>query len=221
MSGPAPQYTLTEAIGVCLAMCRRCLDEVRAVARLPGPPGPEGRRGLKGDKGEPGERGEPGRQGPAGPAGPAGMDGEPGKQGSPGATGPAGPPGSDGECGPPGPVGPPAYSGCACGLYDAQAKYRAFDIVTLNGSEWRARCDNPGPCPGDDWVLGAKGGTKGRTGDPGQRGERGPPGECGPPGVGLVAIEIEDWSLVLTQSDGMVKICDLRPLFERYDMERG
>jgi hypothetical protein len=61
---PAPQYTLTEAISVCLAMCERALTEIRALTRLPGPqgdPGPEGKPGPTGEKGEPGAKGEPGR----------------------------------------------------------------------------------------------------------------------------------------------------------------
>jgi hypothetical protein len=64
---PAPQYTLHEAIGVCLAMCERALTEIRALARLPGPrgePGLEGKPGPAGEKGEKGEigaKGEPGR----------------------------------------------------------------------------------------------------------------------------------------------------------------
>lgn len=215
MSVPAPQYTLTEAVSVCLAMCRRALDEVRAVARLPGPPGQEGKRGLKGDRGESGLRGEPGKQGPAGTAG---APGEPGSLGIPGPAGERGQRGDMGESGPsgpPGPVGPSAYPGRACGLYDAQTQYRELDVVTFNGSEWRARCDNPGPLPGDDWALGAK---KGEPGKPGPRGERGEPG---PPGIGLAAIEFEEWSLIITLSDGGIKVCDLRPLFERYDAERG
>jgi integrin beta 3 len=210
----APQYTLTDAMGVCLAMCRRCLDEVRALARLPGPPGQEGKRGLKGDKGESGARGEPGKQGPAGRDG---APGEPGRQGVPGPAGERGQRGPEGECGPPGPVGPPAYPGRACGLYDAQTEYRALDVVTLNGSEWRARCDKPGPLPGDDWLLGAKKGEPGRPGPSGPQGERGEPG---PAGIDVAAIELEDWSLVFTLSDGVVKVCDLRPIFERYDAER-
>lgn len=84
---PAPQYTLNEAIGVCLAMCHRALAEVRALARMPGPPGetgPEGKRGAKGDPGEKGERGEAGKQGPMGPAGVDGKDGARGQKGEPG-----------------------------------------------------------------------------------------------------------------------------------------
>ena len=61
---PVPQYTLHEAIGVCLAMCERALAEIRALARLPGPrgeQGPEGKQGPIGERGEAGARGEPGR----------------------------------------------------------------------------------------------------------------------------------------------------------------
>src|SRR5580765_1441734 len=35
--------TLADAIGICLAVSQRCLSEVRALARQPGPPGPPGR----------------------------------------------------------------------------------------------------------------------------------------------------------------------------------
>jgi integrin beta 3 len=58
---PAPQYTLIEGFGVCLAMCQRALAEVRALARLPGPPGDTGPEGKPGLQGERGEKGEPGR----------------------------------------------------------------------------------------------------------------------------------------------------------------
>jgi integrin beta 3 len=78
---PAPQYTLNEAIGVCLAMCQRALAEVRVLARLPGPQGEQGQRGEHGDKGD---RGEAGKQGPMGPPGLDGKDGERGQKGEPG-----------------------------------------------------------------------------------------------------------------------------------------
>jgi hypothetical protein len=84
---PAPQYTLHEAIGVCLAMCERALAEVRTLARIPGPPGetgPEGKCGPQGERGEKGERGEAGNQGAMGPAGADGKDGAPGQKGEPG-----------------------------------------------------------------------------------------------------------------------------------------
>jgi integrin beta 3 len=84
---PTPQYTLNEAIGVCLAMCQRALMEVRALARLPGPPGeigPEGKRGVPGETGQKGERGEPGKPGAIGPAGIDGKNGERGLKGEAG-----------------------------------------------------------------------------------------------------------------------------------------
>lgn len=57
-----------------------------------------------------------------------------------------------------------AYPGEARGLYDAEATYRALDVVSLNGSEWRAKKDDPGPLPGDGWMLSAQ---KGKRGDKG------------------------------------------------------
>ena len=40
-----PKYTMTEAMAVCLAMCQRCLEEVRALTRVPGPAGAKGEPG--------------------------------------------------------------------------------------------------------------------------------------------------------------------------------
>jgi hypothetical protein len=81
MTIPAPQYTLFDGLGTCLAMARRALDEVRALARMPGP---EGKRGPKGEIGEKGERGELGKTGPAGRDGLDGKDGERGQKGEAG-----------------------------------------------------------------------------------------------------------------------------------------
>jgi len=81
---PVPQYTLNEAIGVCLAMCQRALIEVRALARIPGPPGAIGPEGKSGPSGARGERGELGKQGPPGPAGSDGKNGERGPKGEAG-----------------------------------------------------------------------------------------------------------------------------------------
>jgi hypothetical protein len=58
---PAPQYTLHEAIGVCLAMCQRALSEVRALAPMPGPRGDRGEQGKQGPPGDRGVKGETGR----------------------------------------------------------------------------------------------------------------------------------------------------------------
>jgi hypothetical protein len=84
---PAPHYTWLEALGASLALARRAIDEVRALARMPGPPGdtgPEGKRGVQGERGEKGERGEPGKPGATGPAGVDGQNGERGLKGEPG-----------------------------------------------------------------------------------------------------------------------------------------
>src|SRR4249920_1105317 len=78
MSDSAPQYTLFEGLATCLAMAQRALDEIRTLARLPGP---------QGKRGEAGERGEAGKIGPAGPAGHAGIDGKDGQRGQKGEPG--------------------------------------------------------------------------------------------------------------------------------------
>jgi hypothetical protein len=70
MTAPATQYTLAEALGVCLAMCQRCMAELRVLARTPGPMG---------------EAGPVGEAGPAGPPGARGAAGERGERGLPGA----------------------------------------------------------------------------------------------------------------------------------------
>jgi hypothetical protein len=80
-------------------------------------------------------------------------------------------------------------------------------VVAHNGSEWRAVKDDPGPLPGDGWMLSAKG-VKGDKGMPGNRGERGERGERGPPGpqgVGLADVVLEDGVLVFKWSDGREK----------------
>lgn len=141
-----------------------------------------------------------------------------GARGDPGAAGPAGPEGSPGPAGPPGPVGPAgadAYPGQARGLWDATAIYRCLDVVAHNGSEWRALRDNPGPLPGDGWMLGAKG----MRGDKGERGGKGEKGERGPPGPVPDTLTLEGWSIVMSYPGGRRLACDLRPLFVRYAEE--
>lgn len=165
------------------------IDEYGNVIRQPGP---AGERGPQGERGERGPQGEPGA------AGAPGADGMPGERGEKGAQGDPGLPGADGA---------PAYPGTARGLYNAAEAYRALDIVTLHGSEWRAVRDDPGPCPGDGWVIGASKGSRGRQ------------GEAGPPGHSIVDAVIGDFQLVLIRSDGHRFTCNLLPLFERYHRE--
>lgn len=109
---------------------------------------------------------------------------------------PTGPPGADGQ---------DAYAGEAKGLYDTTAQYRALDVVSFNGSEWRAKRDDPGELPGDGWMLSA---CKGKRGDPGKR------GEPGKDGVSPVAQYLRGAELITTLSDGAELKADLSDLIE-------
>lgn len=194
-----------------------------------GPPGEaiEGPPGQAGEKGEPGERGEPGPRGTFTPPEEwrqervhyqgqlVFIDGStycarcdtarrpPGEDWAPVALA-----GTNGRDGADGRTGEPR------GGWQEGDTYRFLDRVSHNGSEWIAKHDDPGPLPGEGWMLGA---TRVR-GRPGERGER---GERGPPGIGIREAITRDWSLVLRLSDGGEIAIDLRSLFERYDNERG
>jgi hypothetical protein len=186
------------------------IDEYGNLVRVPGP---QGERGMPGEPGRDGVPGERGMDGPAGPAGERGMVGERGAMGDPGRDGRDGRPGETGERGMDGPAGPvgamgergpsgePAYPGRACGLYSATETYRAMDVVSYNGSEWRAVRDDPGELPGDGWMLGAKG-SRGKPGERGERGMAGPQGPQGPAGNGLADIVVENGVLVFLMTDG-------------------
>jgi hypothetical protein len=125
-----------------------------------------------------------------GAPGPAGQDGQPGPEGAGGRDGVDGVNGRDGITGEP------------RGKYDPAESYSKFDRVSMNGSEWIARRDQPGILPGDGWMLGAQ-------------------GKRGRPGVGIQAASVKGYSLVLEMSDGKPLTVDLRGMFERYDEERG
>jgi len=150
--------------------------------------------GHPGPQGERGERGEAGES-IVGPAGEQGIPGPPGERGEP---------------------GPEPYVGEVCGLYEPAREYRKFDLVTWHGSEWRARCDNPGALPSEGWALAGQAGSRGK---PGERGERGMPG---PPGATIVSWEMRDFRIVPVMSDGSVgPALDLREFFATYDAERA
>jgi hypothetical protein len=170
-----------------------------------GDPGPQGERGFPGERGEPGPRGERGLDGRDGRDGDMGPQGERGLQGERGEMGPQGERGLDGR------DGQDAYPGQARGLFDPEASYRALDVVSFNGSEWRAKHDDPGPLPGDGWMLSA---SKGKRGDRGEKGDPGPKGERGEPGLPVVAAHIDPddpTKLVLTNGDGSTVTVDLYP----------
>jgi hypothetical protein len=86
-----------------------------------------------------------------------------------------------------------------------------MDVVTFNGSEWRAKVDDPGMLPGDGWVIGAKG-SKGR---PGERGPAGPKGEPGEAAASIVEAVVADFEIIFLKSDGSTMSCNLLPLLEK------
>jgi len=193
-----------------------------------GPQGPQGERGKRGEKGDKGDaiEGPQGPQGERGEMGPQGWPGERGERGEKGDRGEAihGPQGERGEQGLPGERGPQgergadAYAGRARGLYKADEKYRALDTVALNGNEWRALRDNPGPCPGEGdnrgWMLSARG-SKGEPGKPG------PAGPQGKPGVSLRKpfVDVDKWLIGAELDDGTKITWDLFPFFDRLSNE--
>lgn len=91
-------------------------------------------------------------------------------------------------------------------LWSADEEYGRLDVVALNGGSFVALTDNPGPCPGDGWMLLTSQGKTGRPGDPGRP---------GPPVKGM-AID-DNAVLTLTNADGSTITCDLYPLLSRLD----
>ena len=142
-----------------------------------------------------------------------GPQGERGEQGEPGEAvmGPQGEQGERGERGEPGEV---PYVGEVCGLFDPERQYRKYDLVSLHGAEWRAKCDAPGPLPGDGWALGSKAGERGK------RGEIGPRGERGLPAASIAEWRVRDYRAVPVMSDGSLgPALDLSALFAQYHIE--
>jgi hypothetical protein len=218
--GPAPDE----------ALVARLIGE--AVGRLPpaerGEPGPEGSRGEKGDPGESviGLQGERGPEGPVGKlpvvkAWQRGVHYEGDVRAHGGSTYQAlrdtaeEPPHEDWTC--IAARGEAPYVGEVCGLFDPKREYRKFDLVVANGSEWRAKKDNPGPLPGEGWALAAKTGDKGRPGDRGERGLPGPAGQAAPRIKEWIA---KDYEAIPMLDDGSLgPPLDLREFFELYNNE--
>ena len=216
----------------------------------PGEKGERGEQGISGQDGKDGKDGQEGQKGEPGEKGDAGEPGERGDRGEPGPRGSFDEPvewqagvhyegklvfhgGStffcrrDTAAEPPhddwAPVavrGADGVTGSARGLYDAQERYFRLDHVSHNGSVWIAVSDDPGPLPGDGWKMGAQRGLRGK---PGERGEKGERGDRGPIGVGIVSASLDPdrYAAVIATSDGKSIELNLRPLFERYDQERG
>lgn len=195
--------------GDLLARLEARLDRVRDGAPgNQGPRGPEGAAGKDGFRGPQGPPGSPGKDGP-------GLQGEPGPAGSVGPPGPQGPPGGQGERGEPGPQGADARSWRHRRLHDPAETYQRNDVVALNGSSWLAIAEEPGPLPGDGWVLLAKG-MKGEKGERGVKGDKGDPGPEGPSGAAIASADIKDWTVILDRDDGSRITVDLYPLLQRF-----
>ena len=99
------------------------------------------------------------------------------------------------------------------GTYTENGDYQALDVVALNGGSFIARCDNPGPCPGERWQLLTK---QGKQGPQGLRGEPGPRGLQGPPGPAVRTVSVNNEGVqTFTNADGSTVSCDFYPLLER------
>lgn len=194
--------------GVDGAPGRDGVDGERGAAGADGRAGMDGAPGKNGIDGAPGRDGADGKNGEPGPAGSDGRDGTDGRDGQDGAPGRDGVDGKDGENGV---DGKDAYHGEARGLFDPEVEYRALDVVSFNGSEWRAKRDSPGELPGEGWMLSA---SRGKRGD---RGERGLEGREGKDGRSIVAAyaDAAAMALVLTNDDGSEHKIDL------YDVARA
>jgi hypothetical protein len=115
------------------------------------------------------------------------------------------------------------------GLWKADGVYHRLDIVTLNGSSFLARKEEPGTCPGPDWQLLVSQGKRGEagesiTGPRGERGERGERGLEGEPAPRLVSwrIDRKTYTAVPMLSDGTAgPELELRGLFQQFQKETG
>lgn len=183
------------------------------VAAIPVPE--NGKDGVDGEQGPPGEVGPPGKDGEQGPAGSDGINGADGKDGADAdmeglekllidlvAAFPIPENGKDGA---------DAYPGEAKGLFDPTVTYRALDVVSFNGSEWRAKKDEPGELPGDGWMLSA---SKGKRGDRGEKGDRGIEGKSGKDGAQPVGIKFDgdEMKFVMVLDDGNQLDADFYPI---------
>jgi hypothetical protein len=112
--------------------------------------------------------------------------------------------GIDGACGPEGPAGQDGKSFAVRGTWSETETYHELDVVALGGASFAAKCDDPGPCPGEGWQLVA---AQGKRGNPGERGTvRGAPT--------ALAVD-EEGLLTLTNADGSRLSCDLYPLLSK------
>ena len=99
------------------------------------------------------------------------------------------------------------------GTYNGSVRYRALDVVALNGASFAARTDDPGPCPGDGWQLIASQGKKGPAGADGRNGRDGKDA----PTIVDWAVNRENFTATPVMSNGSRgAVLDLHPLFARF-----
>lgn len=209
MSKLVPQYTAWEAINTALALAARAIEEVRSVARTPGP------------KGEDGQDGKPGMEGPTGKlplvsewedriyyqGAVVSYDGSL-YQASRDTARPTSH--EDWTCIVRG--GQDGRSFNIRGTWAEDKKYNRLDVVALGGASFAAKRDNPGPCPGEGWQLIA---AQGKRGNPGERGAVGV-GDRGAPGPKVIAMSVDDDGLLTLQNaDGSIVECDLYPVLAK------
>jgi hypothetical protein len=211
------------------------LDDGRAIVAGPvvGPPGERGADGAPGERGPAGERGE---AGPIGPPGERGERGEPGQlpavsewedrvhraadvvtfagavyqarrdTGKP-------PPHDDWRCIVS--AGRDGSDGRTLNLrstWSADEAYARLDVVALDGGAFVARRDDPGPCPGEGWMLLVQ---RGKPGRPGEKGDS-VKGDRGAPGPGVIDLEIDGTGMVtLTNADGTTLRRDFAPVLSQ------
>jgi hypothetical protein len=193
----------------------------------PGPPGPPGEPGSVGPQGERGDPGPQGERGDAGPVGPVGMlqsarwwepksvfyqnelvlhEGSTWQALADVASEPNLEDGNWILIAAAGKDGRDAREGEVCGLFDPTRTYSKFDIVSLDGGEYRACRDAPGDCPGDGWRMSA---TRGKRGAPGRDGERGPQGPAGRTGASIESVTEKNGVVIIAMSDGETHAIDL------------
>jgi hypothetical protein len=165
---PDKPQTLADAIGICLALGQRCLAEVRALARMPGPQGP---------------------QGPPGPAGRNAADVDLFKDYIDQAVEaklmtmtPTSPDGGrtnrwmfGGKT-----IDVKTATVLDAGVWKEGVAYSHGDAVSHGGSLWIAQKDTQTKpdTPQCDWRLAVKRGRDGKDGKPGERGAVGPRGSA-------------------------------------------
>jgi hypothetical protein len=105
--------------------------------------------------------------------------------------------------------------------FDAEASYRALDVVALNGGSFIARRDDPGPCPGDGWQLLARQGQRGIAGPRGEKGERGERGAApSAPNLASWKLDRARYTATPIMSDGSQgPALELRDLFKQFQDE--